>query len=151
MCPVEGAGGQDSDIVTFGTEAFQEWSNRDPEERKNFRFAAGFRPDIVVSERARIDARGFLRKAFLTIRDKGVLRAIGRDQGMPVVVGVPAEIGPEQRRATAQVAEKAGFGAVTCIEEPLGALAYHLANNDITAAEAPGGRRGPTSAAALWT
>ena len=130
---------EDSDIVTFGTEAVQEWSNRDPEERRNFRFAAGFKPDIVVSERARIDARGFLRKAFLTIRDKGVLRAIGRDAGMPVVVGVPAEIGPEQRRTTAQVAEEAGFGAVTCIEEPLGALAYHLAHNDITAAEA---RRG---------
>ncbi len=130
---------EDSDVVTFGSEAVQEWSNREPAERKGFRFAAGFKPDIVVSERARLDARGFLRKAYLTIREKGVLRAIGRDEGMPVVVGVPAEIGPEHRRITAQLAEEAGFGAVTCIEEPLGALAYHLANNDISAAEA---RRG---------
>ncbi len=126
----------DSDVVTFGSEAVQEWSNREPAERKGFRFAAGFKPDIVVSDRARLDARGFLRKAYLTIREKGVLRAIGRDEGMPVVVGVPAEIGPEHRRITAQLAEEAGFGPVTCIEEPLGALAYHLANNDVSAAEA---------------
>ena len=129
----------DSDVVTFGSEAVQEWSNREPAERKGYRFAAGFKPDIVVSDRARRDARGFLRKAYLTIREKGVLRAIGRDEGMPVVVGVPAEIGPEHRRITAQLAEEAGFGPVTCIEEPLGALAYHLANNDVSAAEA---RRG---------
>jgi molecular chaperone DnaK len=130
---------EESDVVTFGSEAVQEWSNREPAERKGFRFAAGFKPDIVVSERARLDARGFLRKSYLTIREKGVLRAIGRDEGMPVVVGVPAEVGPEHRRITSQIAEEAGFGAVTCIEEPLGALAYHLANNDISAAEA---RRG---------
>jgi molecular chaperone DnaK len=127
---------EDSDIVTFGAEAVEEWANRDASERAGFRFAAGFKPDIAVSERARRDAQAFLRQALLAIRDKGVVRAIGRDEGMPVVVGVPAEIGPEHRRITALVAQAAGFGEVTCIEEPLGALAYHLSHNDITAAEA---------------
>ena len=58
---------------------------------------------------------------------------------MPVVVGVPAEVGPEQRRTTAETRRGSRLRRVTCIEEPLGALAYHLAHNDITAAEA---RRG---------
>jgi hypothetical protein len=126
----------ESEIFAFGSEAVQEWSDREDRERQGFRFATGFKPDIVTSERAARDAWGFLRKSFLSLREKGVVRAIGRDAGMPVVVGVPAEVGPEFRAAISGLARDAGFGAVTCIEEPLGALAYHLASSDITAAEA---------------
>ena len=142
---------EDSDVVTFGSEAVQEWSNREPAERKGFRFAAGFKPDIVVSDRARLDARGFLRKAYLTIREKGVLRAIGRDEGMPVVVGVPAEIGPEHRRITAQIAEGAGFGPVTCIEEPLVRWPTTWPTTTSRPPRPAGESSWSTSAAAPWT
>src|SRR5271155_5155516 len=57
----------DSDIVTFGAEAVEEWANRDSSERAGYRFAAGFKPDIAVSERARRDAQAFLRQALLAI------------------------------------------------------------------------------------
>jgi hypothetical protein len=55
---------------------------------------------------------------------------------MAVVIGVPAEIGEEHKRLTEKVARDAGFGDVECVEEPLGALAFHLNHGDITPAEA---------------
>src|SRR5579864_1100421 len=129
----------EEDIITYGEQALQEWSNRDPTKRLNYRFAAGFKPDILSSERARRDAWAYLRKAFLAIKDSSVIRAIGASAGMPVVVGVPAEISDEQKRITAEVTELAGFGRVECVAEPLGALAFHLAKKDVNAAEARDG------------
>jgi hypothetical protein len=127
------------DVIAYGTQALQEWSRRGPDKRKGCRFAAGFKPDIATSERARLDARAFLRKAFLGVEKSGAVRAVGAAFGMPVVIGVPAEISDEQKRITAQLAEEAGFGHVACVAEPLGALAFHLSKNDITAAEARDG------------
>jgi hypothetical protein len=129
----------EEDIVAYGTQALEEWSNRSADERRGHRFAAGFKPDILSSERARLDAWAFLRKAFLGIKDSGIVRTVGAAVGMPVVVGVPAEVTEAHRRLTAELAEKAGFGTVTCVAEPLGALAFHLAAKDLTAAEARDG------------
>jgi hypothetical protein len=127
---------REEDIVAYGVQAVEEWSNRGPEERQGHRFTAGFKPDLLASERARLDAWAFLRRAYLGMKESGVVRTIGATLGMPVVVGVPAEVSDEHKRATAEVAERAGFGRVTCVAEPLGALAFHLAKKDITAAEA---------------
>jgi cell division ATPase FtsA len=132
-------GQREEDIVAYGVQALEEWSNRGPSERQHHRFAAGFKPDIVSSERARRDAWAFLARAFAGIKASGVVRTIGVTAGMPVVIGVPAEVSDEQKRITAEVAEQAGFGRVTCVAEPLGALAFHLAKKDITAAEARAG------------
>jgi hypothetical protein len=129
----------EADIVAYGVQALEEWSNRSPAERLNHRFAAGFKPDIVASERARRDAWAFLFKAFSTIKASGVVRAIGATAGMPVVVGVPAEVSDEHKRITAEIAEQAGLGHVACVAEPLGALAFHLAKKDLTATEARAG------------
>jgi len=127
---------EESEIFSFGSEAVQEWLDRPDHERQGFRFATGFKPDIVTSKRAARDAWGFLRKSFVVLHNKGVVRSIGREEGMPVVVGVPAEVGPDFKNAIIAISRDAGFGTVTCLEEPLGALAYHLNNKDITAAEA---------------
>jgi hypothetical protein len=132
-------GEREEDVVAYGVQALEEWSNRGPAERLGHRFAAGFKPDIVASERARRDAWGFLRKAFVAVKESGVVRAIGATAGMPVVVGIPAEVSEEHQRTTAAVAEQAGFGQVRCVAEPLGALAFHLAKKDLTAAEARAG------------
>jgi hypothetical protein len=61
---------------------------------------------------------------------------IGTDDGIPVVIGVPAEINEEQKKLTGEIAEQAGFGTVECVAEPLGALAYHLAHGQIKDDEA---------------
>jgi hypothetical protein len=129
---------EERDIIAYGTEALETWLQYEAEERAASQFSFGFKPDLVKSERARRDTWAFLRKAREAVQRAGLPRPIG-DGGMAVVIGVPAEIGDDHRRLTAEAGREAGFGDVECVEEPLGALAFHLHNGDITPAEARAG------------
>jgi len=122
----------DEEVVAFGTVALEEWSQFDAGERAAYRFAFGFKPDIVRSEQARRDAIAFLRKVCGEVRE--VFPRLVADG--TVVIGVPAEVGPEHTRQTLAAAQVAGFANVECIAEPLGALAYHLNNSTVSYAEA---------------
>jgi molecular chaperone DnaK len=132
-------GTPDEEVVTYGEKALRLWSSMPEEQRKRHRFAAVFKPDIANGPRsstAQNDARAFLRKCYQAVSEGGVVRAIGSEEGMPVVIGIPAEIGQEQKDLTARLAREAGFGEAVSVEEPLGALAFHLADGSVTAAEA---------------
>ncbi|CAH2598635.1 protein of unknown function [Rhodovastum atsumiense] len=122
-------------VVAFGTVAVETWSQFEPQDRAQHRIAYGFKPDIGRSARARADAVAFLGK--LQEASVAVQPAAVRD-GL-VVIGVPAEIDQEHRDQTGEIAREAGFGKAICVDEPLGALAYHLNNGSISPAEARGG------------
>jgi hypothetical protein len=126
-------------IVAIGSQAEAGWFELDEHEQAAHRLAANFKPDLLRSEQARTDAWAFLRKAYRGMRADNATDGIGADEGMPVVIGVPAEIGDEQKRFTAQAGCDAGFGEVVCVDEPLGALAFHLKNGDIMPHEARDG------------
>jgi molecular chaperone DnaK len=115
------------ELVCYGTTALRQYAMLDDGERRGYRFSASFKPHLVHSEMARQDAYAFLRATLAQIKAGRLVEAVGSEAGYPVVVGVPAEIGDEHVRATAEAAERAGFGPVACVAEPLGALAYHLA------------------------
>lgn len=135
-------GERDEDVVAFGDRSLQVWATMPGGERAGHRLAAWFKPDLVGGTRAasaQRDARAFLKKCYEAVRDGGFVRAVGGHEGMPVVIGTPAEVGREQKEVTARLAREAGFGAATPVEEPLGALAFHLADGSVTAEEA---RRG---------
>ena len=139
---VTAEGEDDKDVVAFGVKALQNWLTLSEDEKRRYRFAAGFKPDIATGSRAAAaqrDALAFLRKCYQAVRDGGVVRAVGSNEGVPICIGVPAEIGREQKEITARLARDAGFGNAVAVEEPLGALAFHLADGSVTAAEA---RRG---------
>jgi molecular chaperone DnaK (HSP70) len=129
---------EEGDILAYGAEAVEAWTGFEAQERAGCHFAFGFKPDLVHSERARRDAWAFLLKARQEVERAGLPRPLGPGS-MAVVVGVPAEIGAEHRRLTAEAARAAGFGDVEFVEEPLGALAFHLSAGDVTPAEARAG------------
>jgi hypothetical protein len=131
-------GEAEEDILAYGEHAQSQWIGMDDDERKGVRFAFGFKPDLVQSARARRDAWGFLHAAAGDLKQAGLARPLGPG-GYAVVIGVPAEIGSEHKAVTARLAAEAGLGQVECVEEPLGALAYHLSKGDLTSQEA---RRG---------
>jgi hypothetical protein len=119
-------------VEAFGTVAIETWSQYDSCEQAGRRIACGFKPEIARSERARSDALAFLSK---------ICRAVTEIQPAAVrggltVIGVPAEIGQNYRDLTREIARAAGFADAVCIDEPLGALAYHLTNGSITPSEA---------------
>lgn len=125
-------GRTEQDFFLYGDAAIEEWLMMDVEERSAHRFAAGFKPDLATSETARLDAWAFLRQAYLEMRGHRTPPQIGEDEGMPVVIGVPAKSSDQHRAYTVAAAEQAGLGRVECLAEPLGALAYHLAHGQLT-------------------
>lgn len=126
-------------IADYGTMALYTWQENLMDGKTNGHFSFGFKPDLRYSEQARLDAWAFLHKAREEIRQAGLSRPINANDGYQVVVGVPAEIGEEHRNLTADIAKRAGFGDVCLVEEPLGALAYHLQKKEITPTEARAG------------
>ena len=125
-------GEAESDILSIGGMAIEGWVEALEEGRRGLRFSAGFKPDILTSERAAEDAYAFLWKCRQEMARSGTPRYIGAAEGMPVVLGVPADIPEAQVARSREIAERAGFGPVTCVQEPTGALVYHICNNDIT-------------------
>ena len=126
---------EEKHILSYGLIAQNEWVGLDTEERSLVRFAFGFKPDLVHSDRARRDAWAFLLRGFADLSQAGLPRPIGPGD-YSVVIGVPAEIGKQHRELTAEIAAEAGFGKVECVEEPRGALAFHLQKGDVSPAEA---------------
>jgi hypothetical protein len=126
-----GADGVDY-VEEFGTVAIETWSQLEPSERSGRRLAFGFKPDIAHSPRAAEDASAFLTKICQVV--SGVHPAAVRN-GL-TIIGVPAEIGEAHRNLTRDIVRSAGFADAVCIDEPLGALAYHLTNGSLALAEA---------------
>lgn len=131
--PAEGPEAQVEDI---GENAEERWWGYSAAEQKIRRFNTQFKPDLVVSEVARSDAEAFLRLACDKLCANNQVRRIGAAVGVPVTIGVPAQIGQPFRDTLARIARAAGLGSVTCLAEPLGALAYCLHHGQVTHHEA---------------
>jgi hypothetical protein len=100
----KGSAQTEEDIWLYGDEAVEEWLLCTPEERKDYRFSAAFKPDILKLDRARRDSWAFLRKAYREMCEHRTPGNIGTDDGIPVVIGVPAEINDEQKKLTGEIA-----------------------------------------------
>jgi len=122
----------DGVVVACGTIAEETWNQFEANERHDHSFAFGFKPDLVRSEEARVNARAFLRRV---CQEVSQVHQMVVTHGT-VVIGVPAGIGEEHVQRTAEAAHAAGFVNVQCVEEPLEALSYHLNEGQMTLSDA---------------
>lgn len=114
----------------YGAPAVDEWHLSDDQE--GYILSGAFKPDLASSKMARDSAREFLAFARKNMdQTNNPPGGVGAKKGIPVVIGVPAQISTEHRERTKEVAMQAGFGEVVCLEEPLGAVGYHLAYKEI--------------------
>ena len=121
--PAEGPGAQ---VEEIGENAEIIWLASSAAERQACRLGANFKPDIAVSSTARADAKKFLITACQRLRETKQIGALGKQAGVPVVIGVPARIGTDFKKHLSDIAADAELGEVECIAEPLGALAWCL-------------------------
>ena len=119
----------------YGVLAIDEWILADDENndgnKSRYLLTGAFKPDLVSSPLSRAAAREFLAFARKNMEKTRLPPGLGQEPHWNVVIGVPAEIGSEHRKHTVEAAMAAGFDQVSCLEEPLGAVAYHLANRQI--------------------
>lgn len=144
-----------------GDVAVEEYADATDAERKKYKFYSQFKPEILTSEKARELAQTYLSTVIENARAN---RIELEPLEMQVIFGVPCEKGDSLganplvagdslvvadssvvgentlfSAVLTDVAEKAGFGKVRLVEEPVGALLYHVAMGAISAVDAQKG------------
>ena len=118
-----------------GHVAVEEYADATDAERKKYKFYSQFKPEILYSEKSRELAQTYLSTVLENARTN---RIDLEPLEMQVIFGVPCE--NEDKKAfsdlLAGIAEKAGYGKVRLVEEPVGALLYHVAMGAISAVDA---------------
>ncbi len=119
-----------------GYEAIEEYGEATVEERAGYDLRTHFKPDIATDGKAREFAADYLRvvaqQAELTHIDLG----LGERQ---VIIGIPSEAKKSFKSALTRIAREAGYGEVTLVDEPKGALLHHLCHKDISPGQAQQG------------
>ncbi|NCC57147.1 MAG: hypothetical protein EOM17_05915 [Synergistales bacterium] len=117
----------------IGQTALDEYGDAAPGERNEMRLVTNFKADLPSSERARSAAADFLEGVLSMARSLHLDLEPGSRM---VLFGVPCESDSFFRSAVREAARKGGFGTPELVEEPKGALLYHLKQGDIPVAKA---------------
>lgn len=116
-----------------GTKATETYGCMTKEMRRKSQLKVHFKPEIEESEEAQRLAIEFL---------KGILdlnNIYNRDlikRGHTFIFGVPSQASDKYCQALKDIAYQVGFPAIDIIEEPIGALIYHLSKNNLSAYDA---------------
>lgn len=119
-----------------GEPALHEYGEAAVEERTQYRLRTQFKPDIVSSEEAARAATDFLRVVVLQAQRQHIALDLAKHD---VIFGVPSESQDAFRAGIGKIARAAGYGDVRLVDEPKGALLYHLWHKDFSPEEAQRG------------
>ncbi|SMG17392.1 Hsp70 family protein [Dethiosulfovibrio salsuginis] len=139
---ISGSTGMDTAILyregrspLVGAQALSTWGEASEEERAHYSLLTRFKPEIDVDERAFKGAVDFLSQVREDARRMNIVfNPMERD----VFFGVPCQASESYVLAVKKAAEQAGYGEVNTVEEPLGALLFHLSQGDMSPSEAMG-------------
>ncbi|HOO88389.1 MAG TPA: hypothetical protein PK442_11860, partial [Synergistales bacterium] len=120
----------------IGQSALDEYGEATAWERASFRLVTNFKADLARSEEARAAASDFLSALLADARKQ---RLDVEPATRRVLFGIPSEADDAFRAALEATAERAGFGAPFLVDEPKGALLYHMKQRDISVDKALGG------------
>jgi hypothetical protein len=120
----------------IGHWALHEYGEATPKERSTYQLRTQFKPDIGAGGNAARHAEDFLRAVLVEAEKQHI--ALTPDT-CRVIFGVPSESGPEFKQALTGIAEATGFGRIRTVDEPKGALLYHLWHKDFSPSEAQQG------------
>ena len=116
-----------------GDAALEEYGDATNQERKDYTLKLQFKPDLAASPDARTSSIDFLQ----TVLQQAQQENLDLDPAQRnVIFGIPSESDQAFRTALVDVAQQAGYGAVTTVDEPKAALLNHVAHKDIPAANA---------------
>jgi len=116
-----------------GDSAINEFCEAPREQRQKWNLRAQFKPDIGRSEEASKNAEDFLRTVLVQSERQSI--SINPTQ-RHVIVGTPSEAEDGFKTRLVEVARAAGYGSIRLVDEPKGALLYHLWHKDFSPAEA---------------
>lgn len=116
-----------------GDKALEEFGDATDSERQTYTIRTQFKPDLAYSDEARKYSCDFLASLIRYATQQHIaLELLSRQ----VIVGAPSEAPKEYHDALKSVAFQSGFGDIQIVDEPIGAIYFHVQSKDITPAEA---------------
>jgi len=120
----------------IGNWALHEYGEATSEERGTYQLRTQFKPDIAAGGSASRHAEDFLITVLLEAEKQHIALI---PESCQVIFGVPSESGSAFKQAIAGIAQSTGFGQIRTVDEPKGALLYHLWHKDFSPSEAQQG------------
>ncbi len=118
-----------------GSRALSTWGEATEDERRGYGLLTRFKPEIDRDDRAFQGAVDFLSQVR---EDARRMNIVFDPPERDVYFGVPCQASESYVSAIGKAAELAGYGEIRTVEEPLGALLYHLSQGDMSPSEAMG-------------
>jgi molecular chaperone DnaK len=122
--------------IIIGNDASETWGNASEKERKNYTLRLRFKPEIDSSVEAKKYAIDFL-TAIRNLTEIKFANIV--DETTKILLGVPSEADTVFKSRLKEIADSSGFKNTQLIDEPIGALLFFLARNDISPSEATKG------------
>ena len=120
----------------IGNWALHEYGEATPAERATYQLRTQFKPDIAAGGSASRHAEDFLITVLLEAEHKHIALL---PESCQVIFGVPSESDVQFKQAITGLAQSTGFGKIRTVDEPKGALLYHLWHKDFSPSEAQQG------------
>ncbi|MCR4712911.1 MAG: Hsp70 family protein [Treponemataceae bacterium] len=123
-----------------GDIAIEEYTEATVEERKNYNLLTQFKPEIPYSTKAQDIAVNFLATV---LSDAQKIKLDISPENKKVIFGAPCSVvnglNKDYAFTLSDIAKKAGYGNINLVEEPIGALLFHVAMGNMSAADAQKG------------
>ncbi|MBN1972525.1 MAG: Hsp70 family protein [Sedimentisphaerales bacterium] len=126
--------GQKEPLV--GDAALHEFGETPAKERTSWCLRTQFKPDIAASDEAYKNAEDFLRNLIVQCERLHIDIDPGKRE---VIFGAPSESESIFNAKLSQIAQAAGYGNIKIVDEPIGALLYHLWHKDFSPSESQKG------------
>ena len=119
-----------------GDAALNEFGETPVNERGTWCLRTQFKPDIATSEEAYKNAEDFLRNLIVQCQKMHIDIEPGKRE---VIFGAPSESESLFTAKLTEIAKAAGYGDIKIVDEPIGAMLYHLWHKDFSPAESQKG------------
>src|SRR6056297_2211762 len=127
------------EVLGFGQPALEEWYSMSRSQRKKFTLGTGFKQRLAFNKRAETETELFMGALFSNLEKQKIFEVKNFLNNTEMACGVPSKTIESHTQKMSTILSKITRGMPVLIEEPLGALFYHLLRKDITKEDGRGG------------
>lgn len=127
------------EVLGFGQPALEEWHSMSRSERRKYTLGTGFKQRLPFNKRAETETELFLGALFSNLDKQKIFDVKNFINNTEMACGVPSKTHETHTEKMTTILTKITGRAPVLIEEPLGALYYHIIRRDITKDDGRGG------------
>jgi len=127
------------EVLGFGQPAIEEWHSMSRSQRRKYTLGTGFKQRLSFNKRAETETELFLGTLFANLDKQKIFDIKNFTNNTEMACGVPSKTHETHSEKMIAILSKITGRSPVLIEEPLGALYYHIVRKDITKEDGRGG------------